>query len=62
MIVSVGELVLPRTDAGVAVQILGGAGAWVAAMWFVRRHREVRTFVIGVGVLLTALAALRTVH
>jgi len=62
MIVSVGELLLPRTDAGVAVQILGGAAAWVGAMWLVRRRREGRIFVVGVGVLVAALAALRVVH
>lgn len=62
MIVSIGELLLPHTDAGVAMQILGGAAAWVGAMWLVRRHREGRTLVIGVGVLVAALAALRAVH
>ena len=62
MIALIGGLLLPRTDAGVAVQTVAGAGLVVAALWVVRRHREARTFVVGVGVLLVALAALRSVH
>ncbi len=62
MIGLVRELLLPRTDAGVAVQTVAGTVGLVAALWLVRRHREARTFVVGLGVLLVALAALRVVH
>ncbi len=62
MVALIRELLLPRTDAGVAVQTVAGACVLLAALWVVRRHPEARTFVTGVGVLLVALVALRTVH
>lgn len=56
------ELLLPRTDAGVFVQVavvaVVGALA-VAATW---RNRELRLFAVGCVVLTAGWMALRTVH
>ncbi len=58
----VNEILLPRTDAGVAVQLAVIVPALGAAVWFVRRDRELRLFAIGVLVFVAALMALRTLH
>lgn len=54
-------MLLPRTDAGVLVQVVALA---VAGPWAIRRvrHRDLRMFVAGLWVLVLALVALRTVH
>lgn len=56
------ELLLPRTDAGAAVQAAVALVIFVPAVIAVRRHRELRIFVIGVGTITAAWFALRTVH
>lgn len=56
------ELLLPRTDAGVAVQAVVAAVGFVVALVAVRRQPELRTFVLGVGTITAAWFALRTVH
>lgn len=56
------DLLLPSTNGGVFAQLLALAVAGpigVAATW---KHREIRTFVIGLIVALAAWMALRTVH
>lgn len=56
------DLLLPRTDAGVAVQLalvaVGGAAA-LAATW---RRVELRIFVVGLLVFLLGLAGVRALH
>jgi hypothetical protein len=56
------ELLLPRTDAGVAVQVVVVAVVGVTAFWLVRRDREIRTFVLGCVIFTYALFGLRAVH
>lgn len=56
------DLILPRTDAGVLVQVVTVFPALIALLFAVRRQRELRTFVFGVTVLTAGLFALRTVH
>ena len=56
------ELLLPRTDAGVAAQaillvVLVGMGLWAT-----RRQPDGRLLVIGVGLVLVALVGLRAAH
>ena len=56
------ELALPRTDAGVVVQAVIAVVVLGAALWRVRRHPELRTFVIGCATLTLALFGLRALH
>lgn len=56
------ELLLPRTDAGVAVQVVVVAVVGVTAFWLVRRDREIRTFVLGCVIFTYAFFGLRAVH
>ena len=56
------ELLLPRTDAGVAMQLVLAIGFFGVALVAVRRHRDVRTFVLGLAFMTAAWFALRTVH
>jgi hypothetical protein len=58
----VGELLLPRTDAGAGVQAVVVLVAVVVALVAVRRNRELVWFVAGLAVLVGAGMALRTVH
>ena len=58
----VDELLLPRTDAGVLIQIVVLVSGFSLAFWMVRRHRELRFFVGGLMVLTASLVALRAVH
>ncbi|MFV9671644.1 MAG: hypothetical protein ACNYZH_00340 [Acidimicrobiia bacterium] len=55
-------MLLPATDAGVALQfgvvLTVGAAAFIVA----RRNRDVRLLVIGLTVLLVSLMALRSIH
>ncbi|MGH9244866.1 MAG: hypothetical protein ACRD29_11215 [Acidimicrobiales bacterium] len=59
---SVIELLLPRTDAGAAAQAAGAVVIFVPLLWVLRRHREMRIFVLGVATITFAWFALRTVH
>lgn len=56
------ELLLPRTDAGVALQALAIFPALLIVLYLVRRDREVRVFVLGLGCLALAWFGLRAVH
>jgi hypothetical protein len=56
------ELLLPRTDAGVAVQVAVVAVVGVTAFWLTRRDREIRTFVLGCVIFTYAFFGLRAVH
>ena len=56
------DLALPRTDAGVLAQVAAALCLFVPALWLVRRDRELRAFVAGLGTLTFALFALRTLH
>lgn len=56
------EVLLPRTDAGVAAQlafvVVTGSVAW----WAVRKHRDARFLVGAVVFFVLSLFALRTLH
>ena len=56
------DLALPRTDAGALAQVVVALCLFVPALWLVRRDRELRSFVAGLGTLTFAWFALRTVH
>lgn len=56
------DIFLPSTDAGALVQLLVFVCLWVPAVAVARKNREVMVFVIGVGVMVLAWFALRTVH
>lgn len=56
------DLALPRTDAGVFVQVALALAAFGAALWRVRRNRDLLTFVVGLATLTFALIAVRTLH
>ena len=59
---SVIDLLLPSTDAGVAVQFALVASVGVAGVVLSRKHPDVRLLVIGLTVLVIALMAMRAVH
>jgi len=56
------EVLLPRTDAGVAVQVAVLLVVAAALLWLVRRNREIQWFVAGTAVLVAGLMGLRTLH
>ena len=56
------ELLLPRTDAGVAFQVVLVAVVGVTALVLTRRNREIRTFVLGCVIFTYAFFGLRAVH
>lgn len=56
------DVLLPTTDAGVLAQFVAVGAVMLLAATALRRHRELRTFVTGVGVFTVALMALRAVH
>lgn len=56
------DLLLPRTDGGVLVQTLIVVPLLVGILVAVRRHAELRTFVLGVLVFTVGLMGLRAVH
>jgi hypothetical protein len=57
-----GEVLLPRTDAGALAQAVGAAVAYVGALIAVRRNRDLMWFVGGLATLTFSWFALRTVH
>ncbi len=59
---AVAELLFPRTDAGVMVQILVVAMITAGGLVWTRHHPEVRVFVVGVAVTLTGLLGVRAIH
>ena len=56
------DLLVPRTDAGALVQLIGAAVVFAAAAAAARRRRDVLTFVAGLAMFTFALFALRTLH
>ena len=56
------ELLLPRTDAGVATQLAVVLAVAVTSGCLVRRDRELVLFVVGLTVLAIGLMGLRTLH
>ena len=57
------DLLLPRTDAGVALQAAIAVVAMGVIWWSVRRsRREIRIFVAGLTVLVVAAFGLRALH
>jgi len=56
------DVLLPTTDAGVALQFAVVLAAGYVGVVATRRHRDLRLLVIGATVLLVALMALRAVH
>ncbi|CAN5529320.1 hypothetical protein BH23ACT3_BH23ACT3_06830 [soil metagenome] len=56
------ELLLPRTDAGVIVQLVLVVLATVVAAVLVRRERALVTLVAGLGVMSVALMGVRALH
>lgn len=60
--VAVKDLLLPRTDAAVAVQAVIAATVMVAAFVVVCRDPDLRIFVVGLAVLIAAWFGLRALH
>jgi hypothetical protein len=56
------EVLLPRTDAGVAAQFGVVVVATVVLSWIARRERSVVTLILGVAMVLLGLMALRAMH
>lgn len=56
------ELLLPRTDAGVALQGALAAVAFAGALLVVRRSPELRRFVVGLATMAAAFFGLRAMH
>lgn len=56
------DLLLPRTDAGVLVQAVIATLVYVGGFVVVRRHRELRTFVLGLATVTAAGFGLRALH
>lgn len=56
------DLLLPRTDAGVALQVVVATVLFTSAAVAVRRHRELLVFVLGLATMTAAWFALRAVH
>ncbi|MGQ0618106.1 MAG: hypothetical protein ACT4PW_14145 [Acidimicrobiia bacterium] len=56
------ELLLPRTDAAVAVQGAIAAIGYTIALVAARRRREVQTFILGLASLTAAWFGLRALH
>ncbi len=57
-----GDLLLPRTDAGAGVQAVVLVAVFLLLLVMVRRNRDLTWFVAGSAVLTLSLVALRTVH
>ena len=56
------DILLPRSDQTALLQVIVVVTVWVIAMWFARRERAVLQLVIGLGLVLLALMAMRTLH
>jgi hypothetical protein len=56
------ELLLPRTDAGVAVQAVVVAVVGLAVIWITRRDETWRVFAVGAFMLAVALLGVRALH
>ncbi len=56
------ELLLPRTDGGVLVQVVVAVVSFAGLGFAVRRNRDLLVFVSGLATITAAWFALRTVH
>lgn len=56
------DLFLPRTDAGVLVQVVVAVVFFTVLGFAVRRNRDLLVFVSGLATIVAAWFALRTVH
>ncbi len=56
------DILLPRTDAGVLVQVIVASLLFGNALWLVRRNRDLVIFVAGLATLTAGLMGLRTLH
>lgn len=56
------DLVLPRTDGGVAVQLVIVTLVFATALWLVRGEREVRVLVIGLWLVSYGAMGIRALH
>jgi hypothetical protein len=56
------DLLLPSTDAGVAVQFGLLLVLAVAGAWFARHNKDVLRLVVGLTLLLAGLMAVRAIH
>ena len=56
------DLLLPRTDAGAAAQLIAVAVLTVVGVVLVRRERALVLLVVGVGAVLAGLMGVRTLH
>jgi hypothetical protein len=56
------DLLLPATDAGVAVQFGVVIVVGLMGLLLARRHPDLRLLVVGLTILLVALMAVRAVH
>lgn len=59
---SLGELWSPRTDAGVAGQVVATILIVVAVVWAVRRERSLVLLVVGIGMVVLAWYGVRALH
>ena len=59
---AVGEILLPRTDAGAGLQALIVIALTAVAAVAVRRERSLVTLVIGVGMVVLGLIGMRALH
>lgn len=57
-----GDLVLPRTDAGVVAQVIIVVVLMVAVGVLVRRESSLVTLTVGVGLVLLGLMGVRALH
>ncbi|MDK1102738.1 MAG: hypothetical protein V3S38_02210 [Acidimicrobiia bacterium] len=56
------DILLPSTDAVVALQFAGLATAVAVGIWLARRNRDLLRLVIGLGLLTSGLMAIRAIH
>lgn len=56
------DLLLPRTDAGAAAQLIAVVVFTVVGVVLVRRERALVLLVVGVGTVLAGLMGVRTLH
>lgn len=61
-LIAIGDILLPRTDAAVGVQVLVVVALTALGVVAVRRERALVTLVIGVGMVVLGLMGMRALH
>jgi hypothetical protein len=56
------DILLPRSDRTALIQVIVVASVWLVAIWLSRRERAVLQLTIGLGLVVLALMAMRTLH